>query len=133
MATDPSFAATPARVSTAYGTLESGSYRASVTGTAPTNSITLVTAAATGTKITEIIFHAGVTTTAGMIRLHVVTSSVWRLIDEIPVVAVTASATVPAWRAVRSYRNLTLKTGQLLSATLEKSEAFFFHVEAADL
>jgi hypothetical protein len=132
MATDPSFAATPARVSTAYGTAEAG-FRSSVAGTAPTNSATLVTAPATGTKITEVIMQAGVTTTAGMIRLHVVTSGVWRMIDEIPVVAVTPSATVPAWRAVRTYKNLTLKTGQLLSVTVEKSEAFLFHIEAADL
>lgn len=61
--------------------------------------VTLVTGNAEGTRIDLIRAVAQVTTSAGMIRLFLYDGVDVRLWKEIPVTAITASATVPAFDA----------------------------------
>jgi len=59
---------------------------------------TIHTAGATGARVDAIIFNAPGTVTAGMLRLFITIGANTRLLDEIPVVATTPSATVMAFR-----------------------------------
>tara|TARA_R110000868_G_scaffold330097_1_gene591004 strand:+ start:1673 stop:2062 length:390 start_codon:yes stop_codon:yes gene_type:complete len=59
---------------------------------------TIHTAGATGARVDAIIFNAPGTVTAGMLRLFITIGADTRLLDEVPVVATTPSATVMAWR-----------------------------------
>ena len=52
-----------------------------------------------GSRIDQIRIHATSTTTAGMIRLFIDNGTNTRLWKEIPVTAITPSATQPAWSA----------------------------------
>jgi hypothetical protein len=61
--------------------------------------VVVATGNAQGTRIDLVRLHAIVTTTAGMSRLSLNDGSNVRLWDEIPVTAVTASGTVPAFKA----------------------------------
>lgn len=101
MATSPSFAVTPrvgaANVATA-NTNRDG------TGTVAT----LITGAATGTRVAEIVVQARVTTTAGMVRLFLYDGTTYRFFDEIAVAAATVSATVKGTRVSALYNNLIL-------------------------
>jgi len=91
--------------------------------------VTVFTAAtnAVGSRIDRVVIHATGTTTAGMIRFFLVDSggSTIRLIREVPVVAITPSATQPAFSTVAIWDNgLILANGVSLRATTEKSETF---------
>ena len=101
MAADPVFAVTPrigaANVSTA-NTNRDGS------GTVAT----LITGAATGTRIAEIVVQARVTTTAGMVRIYLYDGSSYRFFDEVAIAAATVSASVKGTRVSTSYNNLVL-------------------------
>jgi len=101
MAADPVFAVTPrigaANVSTA-NTNRDGS------GTVAT----LITGAATGTRIAEIVVQARVTTTAGMVRIYLYDGSSYRFFDEVAIAAATVSASVKGTRVSTSYSNLIL-------------------------
>lgn len=89
--------------------------------------VTLATGAANGMRIDDIAITALVTTTAGMVRFFMsfdsgVTND---LILEIPVPAVTASATAPAFSRLLTNLAIILpnNTAQLRVST-EKAEAF---------
>jgi hypothetical protein len=101
MALEPAFAVTPrigaVNVSTA-NTNRDG------TGTVAT----LITGAATGTRIAEIVVQARVTTTAGMVRIFLYDGTTYRFFDEVAIAAATASASVKATRVSTLYSNLVL-------------------------
>lgn len=128
MATNPAYAATP-RVDIA-------AISAANTNRDGTGSITtLATAVAAGSKWTSITVQATATTTAGMVRIFISKDggTTWRLHDEIPVVAVTPSASAPAFRLKRTYDDLALYgTTQVLGVTTHNAESFHVSALGAD-
>lgn len=85
----------------------------------------ILTAGTTGSRVDAIIFNAPGTVTAGMLRLFITIGTNIRLIDEIPVLATTPSASVPAWRV--NYIPpvpLVLQAAAVLSFSTEKAETF---------
>jgi hypothetical protein len=101
MAADPVFAVTPriaaVNVATA-NTNRDGS------GTVAT----LITGAATGTRIAEIVVQARVTTTAGMVRIFLHDGTTFFFFDEVSIAAATVSASVKGTRQSVIYNNLVL-------------------------
>lgn len=129
MAANPAFASTPrwefARV-TAANTNHDG------TGTITT----LITGVAAGTKVTAVIAVAEVTTTAGMVRIwsSLDGGTTWRLFDELPVQAITVSASQQGWRLRKEYVTLVLRdASHKLGVTMHNAEAVVVHVEGGDL
>ncbi len=129
MASDPKFASTPrfefARVAAA-NTNRDG------TGTI----VSLITGVAAGTRVTSITAVAEVTTTAGMFRIWstVDAGTTWRLFDELPVPALTPSASVPAWRIRRTYDDLILRSAShIIGITMHNAEAVVAHAAGGDL
>jgi hypothetical protein len=111
MAADPAFASTPA--------IGSGLLPATLDTslTAPTTVTTIVTAAANGTKIEELVFQGVGTTVAGVINIFLYDGTTYHLYDQVLVTAVTSSTTAVAFRTNRTYTNLVLKTGWSLRVT----------------
>jgi hypothetical protein len=91
--------------------------------TAPTTVGTVLTAAASGTRIDYIEIQGVATTVAGLINLFIYDGTTYFLWQQVPVIAVTSSTTVPAWSAVLSSNSnanvmpLTIPTGYSLRAT----------------
>jgi hypothetical protein len=115
MATDPQFASTVK----AGAAIPAG---AETSLTVPTLSSVVVTAGTAGSKIEEITVEAvttslAPTTVAGLVYLFLFDGTTYHLYDTIPVTAVTASATVPPFRATRSYPNLLLPPNWSLRAS----------------
>ena len=82
---------------------------------------TLMTAGASGSRIDRIRVNATGTTTAGMVRLFVGTA----LIYELPVTAITPSATQPAWAADIVFDNgLILAASTVVKASTNNAETF---------
>jgi hypothetical protein len=83
---------------------------------------TVMTAGASGSRVDRInITASGASTTAGMIRLFLGSA----LIKEVPVIAITPSATQPAWSTEVVFDNgLVLQASAVLKASTEKAEAF---------
>jgi len=82
---------------------------------------------ALGSRIDRVVVQATGTTTAGMVRLFIANSgaSAIRLIREIPVVAITPSATQPAFRVEVVFDNgLILENGATLRASTHNAETF---------
>lgn len=84
----------------------------------------LVVAAATGTRIDDIYITAQATTTAGMIRFFIHNGTDYKLLFEQAVVAVTPSATAPAFNAMLVNLGIVLKDGWKLAVSTEKAETF---------
>lgn len=85
----------------------------------------IITAGATGSRVDAITFTAPGTVTSGMLRLFVTVGALIRLIDEVPVIATTPSASVPAWRVIYIPPvPLVLQAGAILSFSTEKAEIF---------
>lgn len=127
MAASPVFAVTPeigmGQVSVA------NTNRDGTTGTY----ITLVTAAASGTRVAEIVTQATVTTTAGMVRLFLTDGSTTRMFDEIAISAATVSASVKGNRVSTLYTNLVLPSGWSMKASTHNGEAINIFALGADL
>jgi hypothetical protein len=127
MASSPVFAVAPeigmAQVSTA------NTNRDGTTGTY----VTLVTAAASGTRVAEIVTQATVTTTAGMVRLFLTDGSTTRMFDEISISAATVSASVKGNRVSTLYTNLVLPSGWSIKASTHNAEAINVFALGADL
>ena len=91
---------------------------------------TVFTAGANGSRIDAINLKAVDITTAGMVRLYVSDGSNIRLLSEVPVVAVTPSATSPAWEAQLNTNTtsqilpLVLSTGYSLRASTHNANTF---------
>lgn len=101
MADSPAFAVTPHLAAVNVATANTNR---DGTGTVAT----LITGAATGTRIAEIVVQARVTTTAGMVRLFLYDGTTYRFFDEVAIAAATASGTVKATRVSTLYNNLIL-------------------------
>jgi hypothetical protein len=86
------------------------------TGAMMTNTVTLLTAATNGTKITQIGAKVAGTNAATLVLIFVSDSSGanFKLFDEIALTAVTASTTTTSQRAVTAYSDLQLKAGQVV-------------------
>lgn len=122
MSSTPQFTATPklgqAQLSTA-NTNRDG------TGTIAT----VFTAGVAGSRIDAIALKAAVATTAGMVRLFIHDGTNTRLLTELPVVAVTPSATVPAWESQLNSNSMSqvlpiiLPSGHSLRAATNNAEA----------
>ena len=86
--------------------------------------VTVETAGASGTRIDDIVIIATGTTTAGMVRLFLHDGTNARLWREVPVTAITPSATVQAFTATLSNLALVLQTGWSLRASTNNAETF---------
>jgi hypothetical protein len=95
--------------------------------------ITLVTAAASGTRVTEIVAQASVTTTAGLVRLFLTDGTTTRMFDEITIAAATVSATVKGSRVSTLYTNLVIPSGWSIRASTHNAEAINLFALGADL
>ena len=97
--------------------------------------VSVITGGTDGTRITRITIKAQVTTTAGMVRLYIDDTTTVKLIKEVLVTAITASATVAAFESVLEFtgeRAINLKSGHELQASTEKSEAINIIAEGGD-
>ena len=82
---------------------------------------TLMTAGASGSRVDRINLTATGTTTAGMVRLFVGSA----LIKEVPVIAITPSATQPAFSVdVVFDSGLILQASAVLKASTHNAESF---------
>ena len=130
MATAPTYAANPRSIDRAA--VSAANTNRDGTGTI----VTVATGSAAGFKVSEVIAQAAVTTTAGMVRLFISTDSgsTWDLFDELPIGAVTVSASIPAFRTSKNYSNLVLTgTSNVLGASTHNAEAFEVYALGADL
>lgn len=130
MASTPAYAATPRSLDIAQ--VSAANTNRDGTGTI----VTVCTGAAAGTRVSAITVQATVTTTAGMVRIYLSTDSgsTWRLFDEILVSAITASGSVAAFRARRTYDDLVLTgTSDLIGASTVAAEAINVFTSAMDL
>lgn len=96
---------------------------------------TVLTAGASGTRISRITIKATVTTTAGTIRLYIYTGADYFLWREILVTAITASAIVAAFEytlELLGERALVLPNAYSLRASTEKAENFNIVAEGGD-
>lgn len=121
MANSPQYAATPR---CAIGQVSTANTARDGTGTLAT----IFTAGASGSRIDAINLKAVGTSTAGMIRLFIHDGTNARLLTELPVVAVTPSATLPAWEAQLNTNSMSqvlpiiLPTGYSLRASTHNAE-----------
>lgn len=82
---------------------------------------TLMTAGSSGSRVDRIRVQATGTTTAGMIRFFVGTAMIY----ELPVVAITASATAPVFSANVTFDNgLVLAASAVLKVSTNNAESF---------
>jgi len=86
--------------------------------------VTVMAAAASGTRIDDIYMVATGTTTAGVIRLFIHDGTTARLLSETLVSAVTPSTTVPVWSSTLLNQAIVLKTGFSLRASTNNTETF---------
>ena len=130
MATNPTYAANPRVIDSA--TVSAANTNRDGTGTI----VSIASGSTAGLKITSVVAQATVTTTNGMIRLFISTDSgsTWTLFDEIPVGAVTVSASANAYRGVKSYNDLVLFGSAVrLGASTHNAENFRVYALGADL
>jgi len=91
--------------------------------TAPTTVGTVLSAGSSGTRIDYIEIQGVATTVAGLINLFIYDGSTYFLWQQVPVLAITSSTTVPAWSLLLSSNSnanimpLTIPTGYSLRAT----------------
>lgn len=127
MAASPQYASTP-KVGTAV--ISTANTARDGTGTIGT----VFTAGTSGSRIDGIEIQATGTTTAGMVRLFISDGTNHRLFAEVPVVAVTPSATIPAFSTLvqgnaTGLVNITplpinIPTGWSLRASTHNAESF---------
>jgi hypothetical protein len=101
MATSPAFAITPRIGAVSIATAEA-SY------TAPTNFGVLITGAATGTRVAELVVKLAATSAAAIVRVFLYDGTTYWHFDEITVAAATGSSTVQQTRVSTAYNNLIL-------------------------
>lgn len=103
------------------------------TGTGTMTSV--LTADPDGTRVTRILVQAKATTTAGIVRLWLFDGVNYRLWKEVPITAITVSATQIAFASALEYlaeRALVLPSGYTLYASTEKAEPFNIIIEGGD-
>ena len=103
MAASPSFIGTPR-----LAVVNVAAANTAIDGTGTIT--TLIAGVAAGTRVLEVRAKAAATTAAGVVNLFVSTDSgtTWRLLDAIPVTAVTPSATADSWEDLVLFDNLIL-------------------------
>jgi hypothetical protein len=103
MATNPSFIGT-----SRLTTVNVATANTAIDGTGTITS--LITGAATGTRILEIDAQCAATSAAALVNIFITTDSgsTWRLFDQITITAATSSNTVKANRNIATYANLVL-------------------------
>jgi hypothetical protein len=81
-----------------------------------TNTVTLLTAATNGTKITQIGAKVAGTNAATLLLIFISdsTGANFKLFDEIVLASVTADTTTTSQRVVTTYSDLQLKAGQVV-------------------
>jgi hypothetical protein len=127
MATSPSFAVTPRIGAVSIATADS-SY------TAPTNVGTLITGAATGTRIAELVVKNAATSAAAIVRVFLYDGTTYWLFDEVTVAAATGSSTVQQTRVSVLYNNLILPSASWsVRVTTSVSQATHVTALGADL
>ena len=123
MADKAQYAATP---KVGVGQISTANTNRDGTGTIAT----IFTAGANGSRIDAIYLKAVATTTAGMVRLFIHDGVSARLLTELPVTAITPSATLPSWEAQLNVNTMTqvlpliLPTGYSLRAATNNAETF---------
>lgn len=123
MFTSPQYASTPR---CGIGQASAANTNRDGTGTLAT----ILTAGASGSRIDAVNIKAVATTTAGMIRLFIHDGTNARLLTELPVLALTPSATLPSWEAQLTTNNMSqvlpviLPTGYSLRASTHNAETF---------
>jgi len=128
MAISPSFANVP-RIGLAQVSVANAN-RDGTTGTY----VDVITGGSNGTKISEIVTEATVTTTAGMVRLFITDGTTTRMFDEIAIAAATVSSTVRANRVSTLYANLILPNASWrIRASTEQGQAINIFALGADL
>lgn len=121
MATSAQYAATP-KVGSALLTTADTSL------TAPTTVGTVFTAGSSGSRIDYIDIQGVATTTACLVNLFIHDGSTYFLWQQVPVLAITSSTTVPAFTAALSSNSnanimpLTLPTGYSLRAAVSVTQ-----------
>lgn len=132
MAATPQFAATP---KVGQATISTANANRDGTGTLGT----VLTAGTNGTRISRINIQATATTTAGMVRLFLHDGTTAHPFNEVPVAAITPSATLPAFVSnINEYVStaqlpMTIPSGWSLRAATEKAETFRVIAWGADL
>jgi hypothetical protein len=117
MATAPQYASVPA---TAMVQIATANALRDGTGTLGT----LITGAATGTRVDDVYICATGTTTAGVVRLFISDGTNNMLFSEYTVTANTPSTTVPVWSAFLSNLGIILKSGWSIKASTNNAEIF---------
>jgi len=123
MASVPSYASTP---KCSIGQISTANTARDGTGTIGT----VFTAGSSGSRIDAIDIKATGTTTAGAIRLFIHDGTNARLLTELPVVAITPSATLPSWEAQLNTNSMSqvlpivIPTGYSLRASTNNAETF---------
>ena len=113
MATAPAYAATP---NVGSGLVPA---TADTSRTGPTNTTTVFTGGASGSRVEEITLVGVGTTVLGVVCLFRYDGATYHLIDEFVVTVATPSTTVAAFRTSRQYANLLLKNGDTLRVTTQ--------------
>lgn len=131
MSNTPQYASTP---KCGIGQISTANTNRDGTGTIGT----IFTAGAAGSRIDSISLKAVATTTAGMIRLFIHDGTNARLLTELPVLALTPSATTPSWEAQLNTNTMTqvlpiiLPSGYSLRASTNNAETFNVIAEGGD-
>jgi hypothetical protein len=85
-----------------------------------------------GTIVDRIYIKATGTTTAGMFRIFKREGSgSWKLYDEIPVTAITPSASLPTFRVILNVGEV-LKSGDSFGVSTHNAESFIAHAFGGD-
>lgn len=118
MSASPQFAVTPINP---HGAVSTANANRDGSGT----TLLLYTVPTGGVRIDDIVIKARATTTAGMIRFFLSPDGVaYRLLKEVPVTAITPSATVQSFESILSGLGWVLSAGMRVYASTEKGEAF---------
>jgi hypothetical protein len=127
MAATPVFAVTPRITSVTVSTAEASL-------TAPTSFGTVITGAASGTRIAEIVVKCAATSAAALVRIFLHDGTNYYLFDEITIAAATSSASVATTRVSTSYNNLVLPSASwTVRATTSVAQATAVTALGADL
>lgn len=131
MSTTAQYASTPRQAIAAIATANTAKDGTGTLGT-------VFTAGASGSRIDAINIKATVTTTAGMVRLFVHNGTSAFLLTEVPVIAVTSSATAPSFEVQLNTNTMTqilpliLPTGYSLRASTNNAENFNVLAQGGD-
>lgn len=127
MASTVAFAVTPRIASVSIATANANRDGTGTVGT-------VLTGVTAGTRIQEVVIQAGGTTTAGMVRLFLHDGTNYWFFDEVPISAITVSASVRAFRQSCLYQNLVLPNSSWsLRASTHNAETFVVTALGADL